>query len=67
MEPPSALPHKPEFWGMSDEKGNLQLIANYNNDLGDFWKYLDWGDKPLKDSTRAIRMGMNYFIYALTH
>ncbi len=67
MDPPYDLPHRPEFWGMSDEHGNLQLVANYNNDLGDFWKYLDAGDKPLKDSTRSIRIGMNYFIYAMTH
>lgn len=57
----------PEFWGMFDEKGSLQLIANYNNDIGDFWKYLDWGDKPLADSTTAIRLGINYIIYALSH
>jgi hypothetical protein len=57
----------PQFWGMSDEKGRLQLIANYNNDIGDFWKYLDEGDKPLKDSTRAIRLGMNYIVYAMNH
>ena len=57
----------PQFWGMSDEHGRLQLIANYNNDIGDFWKYLDWGDKPLKDSSRAIRLGINYIFYAMTH
>jgi hypothetical protein len=57
----------PEFWGMHDENGRLQLIANYNNDIGDFWKYLDHGDKPLADSTTSIRLGINYLIYALTH
>jgi uncharacterized protein DUF4159 len=57
----------PQFWGMSDEHGNLQLIANYNNDIGDFWKYLDHGDKPLKDSSEAIRLGINYIVYAMTH
>jgi len=57
----------PEFWGMSDEHGKLQLIANYNNDIGDFWKYLDHGDKPLKDSTEAIRLGINYIVYAMSH
>lgn len=57
----------PQFWGMSDEKGKLQLIANYNNDIGDFWKYLDHGDKPLKDSTTAIRLGINYVVYAMSH
>ena len=57
----------PEFWGMSDEHGNLQVIANYNNDIGDFWKYLDHGDKPLKDSTTSIRLGMNYIVYSMSH
>ena len=57
----------PEFWGMSDERGRLQVIANYNNDIGDFWKYLDEGDKPLKDSTRSIRMGIDYIVYAMSH
>ena len=55
----------PQFWGMSDEHGRLQVIANYNNDIGDFWKYLDEGAKPLKDSSRAIRLGINYIVYAM--
>ena len=69
MTPPYPLPNGkvPEFWGMNDEKGNLQLIANYNNDIGDFWKYLDVGEKPLQDSSRSIRIGMNYIIYAMSH
>jgi Domain of unknown function (DUF4159) len=57
----------PEFWGLSDENGRLQLIANYNNDIGDFWKYLDEGDKPLPDSTLSIRLGINYIVYAMSH
>jgi hypothetical protein len=57
----------PQFWGMSDEHGRLQLIANYNNDIGDFWKYLDEGDKPLRDSSRSIRLGINYIVYAMSH
>jgi hypothetical protein len=57
----------PQFWGMSDEHGKLQLIANYNNDIGDFWKYLDQGDKPLKDSSGATRLGINYVIYAMSN
>ena len=52
---------------VSDERGRLQLIANYNNDIGDFWKYLDMGDKPLDESTRAIRLTVNYILYAMTH
>ena len=66
MDPPYG-DFVPQFWGMSDETGKLQVIANYNNDLGDYWKYLDHGDKPLKDSSRSIRLGVNYIIYALSH
>jgi hypothetical protein len=57
----------PQFWGLSDEHGTLRMIANYNNDLGDFWKYLDEGDKPLKESSQSIRMGINYVLYAMSH
>lgn len=59
--------YKPEFWGMPDESGRLQLIAYYNNDVGDYWKYLDHGDKPLQDSTTSIRHGINAIMYAMTH
>jgi len=60
----------PEFWGLLDEHGRVQLLANYNNDIGDFWKYLDnptLGSASLKDTTVSIRLGMNYVIYAMTH
>jgi hypothetical protein len=66
MTPPYGQ-FEPQFWGLSDEDGNLQLIANYNNDIGDFWKYLDHGDKPLQDSSTSIRLGINYIIYAMSH
>jgi hypothetical protein len=58
---------KPEFWGLSDEKGRLQVLAFYNNDIGDFWKYLDEGDAPLQDSSRSIRIGIDAILYAITH
>lgn len=66
MKPPYG-DWKPQFWGMSDEHGRLQLIAYYNNDIGDYWKYLDEGDRPLQDSTTSIRIGINAIVYAMTH
>jgi hypothetical protein len=66
MKPPYG-DFKPEFWGMADEHGRIQVIANYNNDIGDFWKYLDEGDMPLGDSTRSIRIGIDYIVYSLSH
>ena len=57
----------PEFWGMYDDHGNLQLIANYNNDLGEFWEWTDKGEKPLHPAVRSIQLGVNYLIYAMSH
>lgn len=57
----------PEFWGLSDEHGNLQLIANYNNDIGEFWEWVDKGEMPFHPAVRSVQLGINYLIYAMTH
>jgi hypothetical protein len=55
------------FFGLSDPQGNLQAIIDFNNDLGEYWQWLDEGHKPLEDSAKSIRLGVNYAIYAMTH
>jgi len=71
MDPPyydvRFLGGKPEFWGINDDSGRLAMIANQNNDLGEFMEGLDHGDKPLKWSALAIRLSINYLVYAMTH
>ena len=57
----------PQFWGMLDDQGNLQLIANYNNDLGEFWEWVDKGEMPFRPAVRSVQLGINYLIYAFTH
>ena len=57
----------PEFWGMTDEYGRLILVANQNNDLGEYWEALDLANTPLEPSTQSVRLGINYMIYAMTH
>jgi hypothetical protein len=57
----------PEFWGMEDEKGRLILIANQNNDLGEYWEGLDQASVPFEDAANSVRLGINYLMYALTH
>jgi len=52
---------------MSDEHGNLQVIANYNNDLGEFWEWVDRGQMPFRPAARSVKFGMNYAIYAMSH
>ena len=57
----------PQFWGMSDERGNIQLIANYNNDIGEFWKWVDMGKMPFRPAKRSVELGIDYIIYAMSH
>lgn len=57
----------PEFWGMEDESGRLILIANQNNDLGEYWEGLDRSTVRFEDAANSVRLGINYLIYAMTH
>ena len=55
------------FYGYFDERGRLLMIINHNNDIGDFWEWIDQPRFPLQPSTEALRLGINYFIYSMTH
>lgn len=55
------------YYGYFDEKGRLVMIINHDNDLGDFWEWIDRPMYPLAPSTEALRLGINYFIFSLTH
>ena len=57
----------PQFWGMADERGNIQLIADYNNDIGEFWKWVDMGKMPFRPAKRSVELGIDYVIYAMSH
>jgi hypothetical protein len=57
----------PEFWGMSDDAGRLMLVANHNNDIGEFWEGLDRAYDPLRPAIDAVRLGVNYMLYTMTH
>jgi len=58
---------EPSFWGMNDEKGNLIIIADADNDLGEFWEWVDKGQMPFQPAALSVRVGVNYLIYAMTH
>ena len=67
MVPPYNVQGRPTFFGMDDENGRLQIIANFNNDIGDFWEWSDQAWVPVQLSNEAYKFGVNYIIYALTH
>jgi hypothetical protein len=58
---------RPAFYGYYDDRGELLMIINHNNDVGDFWEWIDQPRYPLQPSTEALRFGINYFVFALTH
>ena len=67
MVPPYARYLKPKFYGLSDEKGRLQMVVNFNNDISEYWEWSDEAWMPLELSNEAYKFGINYVIYALTH
>ena len=59
----------PQWWGMfedNDPKKRLLLVANFNNDIGDYWEWSDAGFFPIQISNEAYKLGVNYVVYALT-
>jgi hypothetical protein len=43
------------------------VAISYNSDLGDAWEWADAPEYPEKFSGLAIRVGVNYIVYAMTH
>jgi hypothetical protein len=60
----------PEFWGMfedNDPAKRLLFVANFNNDIAQYWEWSDTGFTPIELSNDAYKFGVNYVMYALTH
>jgi Domain of unknown function (DUF4159) len=53
--------------GIFDEKGRVMVAITYNSDVGDAWEYADDPYYPERFSDLAIRVGVNYIVYAMTH
>ena len=51
----------------NDPNKRLLFIANYNNDVGEYWEFSDTGWTPIDLSNEAYKLGVNYIIYGLTH
>src|SRR5450631_2856693 len=53
--------------GIFDAQGRIMVAISYNSDVGDAWEYADDPRYPAKFADLAIRLGVNYIIYAMTH
>jgi hypothetical protein len=56
-----------KIYGISDDNGRLMVLITYNSDLGDAWEYLDLPCYPAETAVRALQMGVNFMVYAMTH
>jgi len=59
-----------QFWGIfqdNDPHKPLRLIANFNNDVSQYWEWSDTGIMPIDLSNEAYKLGVNYIIYGMTH
>jgi hypothetical protein len=56
------------FWrGVIDAEGRVIIAICFNMDVGDGWEFADSPDYPEKFSAMALRLGVNYAIYSMTH
>lgn len=56
-----------EFFGLSDDKGRLQIMVDFNNDTSEYWQALDVGSCSIREAGTAVELGVNYALYAMTH
>lgn len=57
----------PRVRAIFDDTGRMLVGINWNTDLGDAWEHADDPRYPLKFSTYAWAVGINFIIYAMTH
>ena len=56
-----------EFLAISDEKDRIQVMIDFNNDISEYWQALDIGQCSIHEAGRAVQLGINYAVYAMTH
>lgn len=57
----------PYVRGIFDDNGRLMVGVVWNSDLGDAWEWAEQPDYPWDRANFAIKMGVNFIMYAMTH
>ena len=55
------------FYGINDAKGDLAVLICANNDVGDYWEWIDEPMYAVRPSAEALKLGINFILYAMTH
>jgi len=69
MQAPYQMPNSGDvqFLGILDDKENVKVMIDFNNDISEYWQALDVGECSLHEAGTAVELGINYAIYAMTH
>jgi hypothetical protein len=61
---------RPSYYGIfedNDPSKRLMVVANFDNDVPEYWEWSGQGVFPFDTSSEAYKLGVNYVIYGLTH
>ena len=61
---------KPSYYGIfedNDPSRRLMVVANFDNDVPEYWEWSGQGMFPFDTSNEAYKLGVNYVIYGMTH
>jgi hypothetical protein len=70
MTHPASRAAKAQYLGIyenNDPTQRLQVIINFNNDIGDYMEWSGEGWYPVNLSNDAYKFATNYVVYGLTH
>ncbi len=70
MSHPDNASYRAQYLGIyedNDPTHRLQVIINYNNDIGDYMEWSGEGWYPVNLSNDAYKLATNYVVYGLTH
>jgi Domain of unknown function (DUF4159) len=61
---------RPSYYGIFEENDparRLMVVANFDNDVPEYWEWSGQGLFPFDASNEAYKLGVNYLIYGMTH
>jgi hypothetical protein len=61
---------RPHYYGIfedNDPSQRLMVVANFDNDVPEYWEWSGQGLFPFNTSNEAYKLGVNYMIYGMTH
>ena len=57
----------PHWRAILDDDNRVMVMITYNNDIADGWQHADNPYYPHESANLALRMGVNFAVYTLTH